>query len=71
MGYAIAISACFGCGAVFGYNPSLVPSIRVNARLEPICQNCVNIANPKRVANGLPPIVVPPGAYQPVEEGQL
>lgn len=74
MGYMIAISRCFGCGRTFGYNPDLVPSVRVsyvagkpvadpNGVAEPICQACVDRANPTRLANGLPPIEVEPGAY--------
>jgi hypothetical protein len=59
----------------FSYNPEIVPSIRVNARrqpdpngiAEPVCQTCVDAANPKRKANGLQPIVVLPGAYDCAE----
>lgn len=75
MGYMLCQSACFGCGCLFSYNPDLVPSIRVNAQgqqdpageREPICRNCVDRANPKRLANGLEPIRVPPGAYDAQE----
>lgn len=71
MGYAIAISPCIGCGRTFAYNPVLVPSVPVNGVKEPICQACVDAANPKRIANGLEPIRVLPGAYEPAEESQL
>ncbi len=30
MGYMIVMSQCFGCGRVFGYNPDLVPAIKVS-----------------------------------------
>jgi hypothetical protein len=63
---------CFGCGKYFSFNPELVPSIRVNSKgkpdprgvREPICRTCVERVNPKRIANGLPPIVIPEGAYE-------
>lgn len=63
MGYMMAIGACYGCGQPFGFNPDLVPSIPINGVKQPICAGCVTIANPRRVANGLEPIVPLPGAY--------
>jgi len=70
-GYAIVISPCFGCGKTFGYNPHKVPSIPIKGVREPICADCVERANPQRIANGLDPIVVLPGAYEPIDEGEL
>ena len=80
MGYALAISPCVGCGRIFGYNPELVPSIRVrrnpdsgqwvadpSGSAEPICAACVAAANPERVKNGLEPITVHPEAYEAAE----
>ena len=67
MGYMVAISACFGCGRPFSYNPDLVPSIPIEGVRQPICLNCVKIANPRRIENGLEPIEVPPGAYEEQE----
>ena len=75
MGYMMVIGECFGCHRLFTYNAERVPSIRVNAerkpdpngKREPICKTCVDIANPKRVANGLDPIYVPEGAYEAEE----
>lgn len=71
MGYAMATSNCFGCGRVFSYNPVRVPSVRVRGSREPICQDCVNRANPERIKNGLEPIVPAPDAYEPVNEEEL
>lgn len=72
MGYAIAMSPCAGCGRIFGYNPHLVPSVFVNGVREPVCADCVEAANPRRVANGLEPFPPPhPDAYQPIDESQL
>ncbi len=75
MPYIQAMSNCFGCGKLFAYNPDLVPSVRVNANRqpdphgtrEPVCADCVVRVNPKRIANGLQPIRVLPGAYEPQE----
>jgi hypothetical protein len=61
------MSECFGCHKVFTYNADRVPSIRHNGVKEPICQNCVDLVNPRRIDNGLKPIEVLPGAYEPEE----
>lgn len=71
MGYALGMSPCIGCGRIFTYNPMRVPSTIVNGSKEPICQACVERYNPLRVANGLPPIVPLPGAYDACDEGEL
>lgn len=67
MGYMLAMGDCFGCKQVFSFNPELVPSVVVNGKREPICRNCVARVNPRRVANGLEPITILPGAYDPAE----
>ena len=71
MGFALAMGPCIGCGQLFAFNPTRVPSCRVNGVAEPICQACVARANPERIKNGLPPIAVLPDAYEPCEEGEL
>jgi hypothetical protein len=66
-----AIGQCYGCKRTFSFNRERVPSIHVNAQgkpdpkgaREPICRECVERANPRRIANGLPPIVILEGAY--------
>jgi hypothetical protein len=62
---------CYSCKALFSFNPNLVPSIRINGNREPICQNCIERANPLRKANGLEEIVALPGAYDACEESEL
>jgi len=71
MGYMLVMSACVGCKRVFSYHPHRVPSLTVNGTREPICQACVDRVNPKRIANGLEPIVPLPGAYEPCDEGEF
>ena len=71
MGYVTALSACIGCGQPFFCNPHRVPSVRVNDVREPICRACVEKFNLIRVAKGLEPIVPLPGAYEPMDEGEL
>jgi hypothetical protein len=72
MGYVFVTSQCFGCKQIFSYNPVRVPSIRdQNGERQPICQACVDRANPRRIANGLEPIVPLPGAYEPGDESEL
>ena len=70
MSVMIAIAPCIGCGVPFGFNPDLVPSVTIAGEREPICATCVSIANPRRIANGLEPIVPLPGAYAPAVEGE-
>jgi hypothetical protein len=73
MGVAFAMSACFGCGRTFTYNPLRVPSITspsTNTR-EPICRVCIERVNPIRIANGLDPILPFPDAYDACDESEL
>jgi len=68
MGYMIATGSCIGCRRIFNFNPDLVPSSSaVTGKREPICAACVERINPKRIANGLAPIVPAPGAYEATE----
>lgn len=72
-GFVTAMSPCFGCGGLMTYNPHKVPSIRDprTGEREPICADCVERANPLRIANGLDPIVVLDGAYEGMPEEEL
>ena len=73
MGYALCMSACFGCKRTFSYNPMRVPSVRdpATGSREPICRDCVERVNPMRIANGLEPIVPFPDAYEACDESEL
>jgi hypothetical protein len=71
MGFAIVFGPCIGCARPFGYNPLRVPSLTWNGTREPVCAACVERVNPRRIANGLPPIVPAPDAYEPVDESEL
>lgn len=70
-GYAFCLGNCIGCGKRFTFNPVRVPSVTVNGSREPICLDCVNRANPRRIANGLEPIVPLPDAYEACPEEEL
>lgn len=63
MAFMFLVCFCYTCGHLFTCNPDLVPSLPVDGIKEPICRACINAANPKRIANGLTPIVPLPGAY--------
>jgi hypothetical protein len=71
MGYAIAMSPCISCRRVFSYNPVRVPSVYYRGEREPVCRECIERANPQRIAMGLAPFVPLPGAYDACEEGEL
>jgi hypothetical protein len=66
-GYMFVMSGCIGCGNLMTYNAEHVPSIIVDGVREPICQECVYLANPERVEQGLEPIVPHPDAYKSQE----
>lgn len=70
-GWAFVTSPCYGCGQIICYNPHRVPSIRIEGVREPICRGCVAKANPKRIANGLDPIVIHDDAYDAIPEREL
>lgn len=71
MGVVLCTSACIGCGRIFSYNPMRVPSVTVKGSREPICEACVKRVNPMRIANGLPPIIPLPDAYEACDESEL
>ena len=69
MGYMIAFGNCVNCGRLIGFNPNCVPSIRVDGKREPLCEECFGIWNQyHRIDKGLKPIPLHPDAYEPAEE---
>jgi len=66
-GYIVVVGSCGSCHNIFVFNPNKVPSLND----VPFCQQCVEMANPIRLANGLPLIVYDEDAYQPVREQDL
>ena len=66
-GYMFVMGPCFACHKLFTYNADHVPSIRHQGERQAVCRECVALANPRRVANGLDPIVIHPEAYEPQE----
>lgn len=71
MGYVSVMGNCFACGNPFCFNPHRVPSFRVNGVRQPVCSNCMSIANEKRVAQGLLPHPIHKDAYEPLNENEL
>jgi hypothetical protein len=61
------IGECYVCKRTVHFDPERVPSIPANltrtGQKEPVCRECIEVANPMRVANGLAPIEVLPDAY--------
>ncbi len=66
MGSMFVIGPCI-CGRLMTYNPNTVPSVRIKGKREAVCRTCIERANPKRIANGLDPIVIQPDAYESAE----
>lgn len=67
MAWMTVIGDCCICGIRFSFNADRVPSVVIDGEREPICRDCVNRANPVRIAKGLPPIHVFPDSYEPQE----
>jgi hypothetical protein len=63
--FVIALGDCFACGRPFTFHPDLVPSILFDGEREPVCPACMERVNRMRVAKGLDPHRVHPGAYGP------
>jgi len=68
-GYVYVLAYCYTCRRPMMCNPTWVPSLPANltstGEKEPVCRSCVERANPERVKNGLPEIVIHPDAYEP------
>lgn len=71
MGYVIVTAGCVCCSRIFGFNPHKVPSIRIKGKRQAICRPCVEAANNEREKSGLDPFPILPGAYGPMDEGEL
>ena len=70
-----AVGACLVCQRMFAFNPERVPSVRYNfvtgdvdptCERQPVCRECVDMANAKRRKLGQPEHVIHPDAYEPV-----
>jgi len=71
VGFVTVLSLCPGCRQPFIYNPSAVPSVKLDGWRKPICRGCLDrLINPDRIANGLEPIVPLPGAYDPFHDSE-
>lgn len=70
-GYMQVMGECYGCKRLFTFSATKVPSVVVDGERQPICGDCVTVANPRRIANGLDPIVPMAGAYEADEVGGL
>lgn len=66
-GAMFVLGECYCCHRVFAFSPTWVPSVPPNLTKtgvkEPICESCINRANPERLKNGLDPIKIHPNAY--------
>lgn len=71
MGYITMFGICINCKRVFTFNPNLVPSVHINGIREPVCRECVDTANPIRIARGLEPFTYHPDAYEPADENSI
>jgi hypothetical protein len=68
-GFMYVLCFCYTCHREIWVNPERCPSLpaalTTTGTKEPVCRTCIEIANPKRIANGLAPIEILPDAYEP------
>lgn len=68
MAFMMVMGPCYTCGATITFSPTKVPSVpaklTTTGEREPVCRTCIERANPERIAKGLAPIVILPGAYE-------
>jgi hypothetical protein len=64
----VMTGSCVVCGIFFGYNPHKVPNMQLTPTKprEPVCQDCVPIANRLLAKKGLPPFVIEDDTYYPI-----
>jgi len=67
MGFISCVGSCVACGKMMTFHPNKVPSLKG----EPICKDCVDKANVRRLANGLPPITYSSDAYEGADENEI
>lgn len=67
-GYMTLLCNCYTCGKQMTANPHFVPCVPAHltrtGEKEPVCRDCIERANPKRIENGLEPIEIHPDAYE-------
>lgn len=60
------MAECYNCRRLFTFSPARVPVAVVNGERHPVCAACVARLNEKRVAAGMEPVEILPGAYEPM-----
>jgi len=66
MPFMFVIGSCCACGAHLTFNPTHVPSLRVNGSREPLCPACHARWNEiHRTSKGLAPVEAHPEAWEP------
>lgn len=71
MAWVTMEGTCVCCHQFFVFHPNRVPSLRIKGVRQPVCRSCIEAVNPLRIAKGLPPIEILPGAYEGAEEGEI
>ena len=66
MSAMIVFGSCIACGGFLAFNMHHCPSLTVNGRREPLCENCHTRWNEiHRTSKGLKAIPLHPEAYAP------
>jgi len=72
MGVAVLWAQCYTCGGMMPCNPKRVPSLPDEEGVrQPICQQCIRLANVEREKQGSPMFEIAPDAYEPIDETEL
>ena len=66
MAFMFVVGSCVACQTLITFNPTHVPSLRVNGSREPLCPSCHARWNEiHRIAKGLAPVAAHPEAWEP------
>jgi hypothetical protein len=71
-GFVAIIGPCIACHRTFSFNPHRVPSTSaITGEREPLCRDCFDELNRRRVENGLEPFPLNPDAYDAIPAEQF
>jgi hypothetical protein len=71
MTFAMGHGECFSCKKIFSFNPKRVPSYPMNGVREPVCRECMDLANANRAAKGMDAHPIHSDAYDPIDADEL
>jgi hypothetical protein len=69
--YATVFGQCVACKKLFGFNPNRVPSFPIDGIREPICRECFNELNTRRIKQNMEAFPLHSDAYEPISSNEI